>query len=239
MEGLSIAFNRMVAFLPQLVGGLVILLVALVVGALASSLLRRVASRFGFDTWLNRHGLLTKENVGGGSKALGTTAFWVIMLVGAAAAARSWQLYVVADGLSYVLAYLPHVFAAVLIFGVAWLAAEWLSTRVSQAEYGPSMLSGAVRAVVLTLGAFMALQELRIAPQLVLIAFSLILGAIAVACALAFGLGARPVAKDLSERWAGTVEEKGKVITSSFQNTPSPSPFQNTSLTGDETPAHH
>jgi len=237
MEGLSIALDRIVSFLPQLVAGLVILVVALIVGAVVSSVIRRIAARFRFDAWLSRHDLLKEDNTQAGSKALGSIAFWVITLVGVADAARAWRLYIVADGLSHVLAYLPHVFAAALIFGAAWLVAEWLSNRVSQAEMGPSMLSGAVRAVVLTLGGFMALQELRIAPQLVLIAFTLILGAIAVACALAFGLGARPVAKDLSERWAGTAEEKGKVLTSPFQ-TP-PRPFQNSPSAEDETPAHH
>lgn len=212
MDWLSTAFGRLVGFLPQFIGGLVILVVAFVVGRVVCNLLRRVVAKVGFDGWLHRHGLIRENQPHGGSRALGTAAFWVIMLVGASAAARTWQLDIVADGLARVLAYLPHVFAAVLIFGAAWLVAEWLGDRAGQFERRPGMLRGAVKAVVLTLGGFMALQELRIAPRLVLIAFTLVLGAIAVACALAFGLGGRPAAARLTQRWAGVADDKANEL---------------------------
>jgi hypothetical protein len=58
-----------------------------------------------------------------------------------------------------------------------------------------------VRAGVLAMGAFMALRELQIAPEIVTIAFTLTLAAIALAAALAFGLGSRGVAAQVTQQW--------------------------------------
>ena len=51
------------------------------------------------------------------------------------------------------------------------------------------------------MGAFMALRELQIAPEIVTIAFTLTLAAIALAAALAFGLGSRNVAGQVTQQW--------------------------------------
>ena len=63
------------------------------------------------------------------------------------------------------------------------------------------LVASSVRAGVLALGAFMALRELQIAPEIVTIAFTLTLAAIALAAALAFGLGSRNVAGQVTQRW--------------------------------------
>jgi hypothetical protein len=62
-------------------------------------------------------------------------------------------------------------------------------------------VAASVRAGVLALGAFMALRELQIAPEIVTIAFTLTLAAIALAAALAFGLGSRGVAGQVTQQW--------------------------------------
>jgi hypothetical protein len=51
------------------------------------------------------------------------------------------------------------------------------------------------------MGAFMALRELQIAPEIVTIAFTVTLAAIALAAALAFGLGSRSVAGHVTQQW--------------------------------------
>lgn len=50
-------------------------------------------------------------------------------------------------------------------------------------------------------GSFMALRELQIAPETVSSAFVLILAAVALASALAFGLGGRDVARQMAQSW--------------------------------------
>jgi hypothetical protein len=58
-----------------------------------------------------------------------------------------------------------------------------------------------VRAGILAVGAFMALRELQIAPEIVTVAFTVTVAAIGLAAALAFGLGGRGVAGQVAQRW--------------------------------------
>ncbi|WP_447410680.1 hypothetical protein, partial [Clostridium perfringens] len=87
---------------------------------------------------------------------------------------------------------------AMLIFGAALLAGNWVRARLLRSSMMTGERAGersgqlrlmpsVVRGAILVIGAFMALRELQIAPQIVDVAFTLTLGAIAVAAALAFG----------------------------------------------------
>jgi hypothetical protein len=113
----------------------------------------------------------------------------------------------VESGIAVILAYVPHLIGAAVIFGAALFFGNFVRDRILS---GPAttgdvsqrpLVAGAIRAGILALGAFMALRELQIAPQIVTLAFSLTLGAIALAAALAFGLGSRDVAGRVARRW--------------------------------------
>ena len=56
----------------------------------------------------------------------------------------------------------------------------------------------------------MALRQMGLAEDIVNLAFALVLGALALAAAMAFGLGARDAAGRQVERWIATVEEDGE-----------------------------
>jgi hypothetical protein len=134
------------------------------------------------------------------------------MLATAMQAARAWRLDMLAVGIARVLAYVPNVIGAALILAVAILAGDW-ARRIIRRQATASgvekqtLLAGAVRAGILVLGVFMALRELLIASEIVTLAFTLTFGAIALATALAFGLGSRSVAERVTRDW---YEERGK-----------------------------
>jgi hypothetical protein len=54
----------------------------------------------------------------------------------------------------------------------------------------------------------MALQQMGVAPDIVNLAFGLLLGAIAVAIAIAFGLGGRDVAADQLREWLAAFKQR-------------------------------
>ena len=66
------------------------------------------------------------------------------------------------------------------------------------------MLSQIARVAIIAFSGAMALQQIGVAPNIVNLAFGLLLGSIAVAAALAFGLGGREVA---AEQWRSWMEE--------------------------------
>jgi Conserved TM helix len=101
------------------------------------------------------------------------------------------------DFVATVYAYLPNVLAAFLIFLVASLVAAGIATLVTRVM-GDTSLGKIVATVapilVLTIASFMILEQLKIAHDIVVTTYTLLLGAVALASALAFGLGGREVA---------------------------------------------
>jgi hypothetical protein len=63
------------------------------------------------------------------------------------------------------------------------------------------LLAAIAQAAILMLAGAMALQELGIGAQIITLAFGLTLGAVAVAAAIAFGVGGRTVAARELERF--------------------------------------
>lgn len=205
MDALRAALSDLIAFLPDLIAGLVILLIGWGVARLVGMAVRRLLPKLGFDRFIARHRLTThRPEEHTGSRAVATAAAWVIMLVALMQAAGVWGLEFVASGLATVIAYVPNVIAAVLIFAGAWIVARWVADRIragSEVRAENVILPGAVRAGILTIGAFVALRQLLIAPEILVIAFTLVFGAIAVATALAFGLGGRKAAERMTSDW--------------------------------------
>ena len=193
------------SFLPALAAGIVILLVGWLLARLAAGVTRRLLVRLSFDRRLANLGLARGE----GHKAAETTAsvaFWLVILLAATQAARAMGLNTIAAGLVGVIAFLPHLLAALLIVAGSVVLGNWLRDRIVQGtRTSPAatttLVGGAVKAGVLTFGGFMALRELGIAESIVTIAFTLTLGAIAVATALAFGLGSRKTAEQVTSDW--------------------------------------
>lgn len=211
LHWLTTALDGIVAFLPNLVAGLIILLVGWIVGAVLAQATRALARRLRFHRLWARLGVNNAEPAVG-ARWLGSTVFAVVMLVAVLQASRVWKLDFVSNGLAAIIAYLPHVLAAAVVFGVALFIGNWIRDRfyraraaTSETETGistaPRILPAIVRAAVIGVGAFMALRELQIAPEIVNAAFMLTLGAVAVAGALAFGLGAREVAGRVAQSW--------------------------------------
>ncbi|HEY9706352.1 MAG TPA: hypothetical protein V6C58_28205, partial [Allocoleopsis sp.] len=78
-----------------------------------------------------------------------------------------------------------------------------ISTATRQAK----ILGYAARISIIILVSAMALQQMGIAPDIVNLAFGLLMGAIAVALALAFGLGSRDIAGQQLKEWLSSFKE--------------------------------
>ncbi len=200
------ALGDVVAFLPSLVAGLIVLAIGWLVAAVLRSAVRALLPRTGFDRFLARHRLTTRPpDTRPGSNVVATAVFWVVMAVALMQAANIWGLRAVANGLGEAIAYVPNVVAAALIFGAGFVFANWVYERLRAApateRFSFAILPGAVRAGILTIAAFIALRQLLIAPEILIIGFTLVFGAIAVATALSFGLGGRRAAERMTEDW--------------------------------------
>ncbi|MEM1032195.1 MAG: mechanosensitive ion channel [Myxococcota bacterium] len=97
------------------------------------------------------------------------------------------------------LGYVPNVLVAAVVVGVGMWAGGWAQQRLREivGDTEDALLRALptiVRVAIVAVAAMVALQQLGVGNQLIAIAFTLVLGAVALAFALAFGLGGRDVA---------------------------------------------
>jgi hypothetical protein len=102
-----------------------------------------------------------------------------------------------------------QVLVGLLIFAIG-LYFSYLADRVirSSGAAQSKVLATAARVAIIVFAAALALREMGIAESIVNLAFGLLLGAIAVAVALAFGLGGREAAARQIERWRQDVDRQ-------------------------------
>jgi hypothetical protein len=194
------------AFLPNLLGFVVLLIVGYIVAKIVSSVVRKALQKLGLDKKLhesdaNRY----VENVMPGaspSNGIARVAFWLIFVFFFFSAIGALKIPAVTTFMNQVLAYLPNVIAAIVIFVVAALVAGAVAAGVAKLMGDTptgKIVATIVPALVMVIAMFMILQQLRIAEQIVQIAFAATMGALALGLALAFGLGGRPIAQQMLE----------------------------------------
>lgn len=219
IHGFTTAIDGFAAFAPSLIAGLLVLLIGYIVARVLARVTRSLLRRVGFERVVMRLGLNRPYDPDGGARWAGRAVYWVVMLATLMQVARVWNLTFVAVGFAALIAYLPHAIAATAILMVAVLFGNWARDRLARSPSlggnngGRSelrMVPSGVRIGILAVGVFMALRELQIAPEIVNVAFTLTLGAIALAAALAFGLGGRDVAGRIAQSWYERRRELGR-----------------------------
>ncbi len=197
--------GAIVGFLPHLVSAVIILLVGYGVAVLFRLLARRLLGAAGFDRFVERRVHHKVTSRGSPSNGVGVVAFWITMLVAFTMASRALGLDTLSLGLSRILGYIPHVLVACVIVGVGAALGRLLGDLI--ADVSNRTVANVARGAVIGLAIFMALDELQVARGIVLTAFTLLVGAVAVAFAIAFGLGNRDLAARYARRWVRRVEE--------------------------------
>ena len=95
-----------------------------------------------------------------------------------------------------------------VILGLGLYLANLAATTIRVSGSGQStVLATAARAAILILAGAMALRQMNVAEDIINLAFGLLLGAVAVAAAVAFGIGGRDLARQQLERWAGGLRD--------------------------------
>ena len=214
-QGLDSLFK----FIPNLIGFLVILIVGYFVAKLVKSVVAKVLDKVGLDRHLHsgQTGEYVERISPGASPArlIGAVAFWFIFLFVLSAAIGALQIPAVTAFMNQVLAYLPNVIVAVLIFvgaGVVAAAVAALVAKTMGDTPTGKVVASVVPALVMGIALFMILNQLQIAPEIVQITYTALIGALALGLALAFGLGGREVAAELLRgAYQKGQEQKGQV----------------------------
>lgn len=196
--------NELAAWVPHLLGFLVVLIVGYFVAKLVGNVVGRLLRRVGLDDWSLRGstGRWISKVTSSPSWLLGRVVFWVVMLGAISLAVSVLGIDALEDFVAAIYAYLPNVLAAILIFLVAGAIAAGVGTLIARTMGDTStgkVVGTVVPILIMAVAGFMILNQLKIAPEIVTITYASLMGAIALGMALAFGLGGRDVAARMLE----------------------------------------
>jgi hypothetical protein len=215
LEPLQEVFHTIKQFLPNLLAMLVILIIGLVVARVLRALLVRFLMAIKFDSWSDRMGVTTLMRKGDlwakPSLALGSILYWIMIIVALMTGMGALKIQAVDRLVAQFFMYLPRAFSAIMILLVGYVLTGFASravliAAVNSGYHYAKVLAEAMRLLLTVLVLAMVLEQLQVAPGIVLAAFSIIFGGIVLALALSFGIGGIDAAKRVIER--ETVEKR-------------------------------
>jgi hypothetical protein len=210
--------EQVLGILPQVFTASLILVLAYLGGNYVSELVTSLLVGIGFNNVLQWLGLAsmaeTPADTEGESSSevkiptrtpselAGTVVLIAIMLVAALAAVDILQIPALTEFVQGTMQVGGQVLVAVVIFAVGLYLANLAFNLISSSGNRQARIVGhAARIAVIALVAAMSLRQIGIASDIVNLAFGLLLGGVAVAIAIAFGLGGRDIAAEQIRGW--------------------------------------
>ena len=195
--------TKILAYLPILLGALIILIVGWIVAKLIRRAVDLLLKVVRFDVMANKTGITEVLRKGDlkitAREVVSSIVYWLIIIMVLVMTVDALGLPKASDILSTVFAYVPKVIAALLVLIVAMFLAGFVSGIVRTACGNanlprPGLIAGISRWAIIIFAVTIAMEELGIAPLLVGTAFNIILGGVVLALAIAFGLGGKDAA---------------------------------------------
>ena len=220
-DSIQQGLDSLLGFIPNIIGFLVILVIGYFIAKLVKGIVARLLEKVGLDRTLHSSdaGKYVEKVSPGASPArlIGSVAFWFIFLFAISAAIGALKIPALSTFIAQVQAFLPNIIVALLIFVIAAALAGAVGAAAHKLM-GDTPTGKMVRAIapalIMAIALFMVLDQLRIAPQIVTITYAGLIGMLALAGALAFGLGGRDLAAqmlgqayDAGQRNAGQVKQ--------------------------------
>lgn len=209
LHPLSVLAKQVLVVLPNVLAMSIIFAAGLLVAWTASQTMERLLRVVGLDRLSDRLGVTSALLRGGvktdPSRLVGQAAYWIVMIFATVAALGALNLQPINDVAKSFLAYVPHLVTAALILIAGWLLSNFVSQAVLIAAVNAGLpparlVATCCRWGIQLLAVAMALEQLGIAQNIVVVGFGITLGGIVLAGAIAFGLGAKDLAKDYIER---------------------------------------
>lgn len=208
-EPLQELFLRFKDFFPNLLAMFVIIVLGIVAAKIVQLILQKTLAAIKFDGWSDRAGFTRLMRKGdmweNPSDICGTIIFWLLVIATLMIGLGALKIPAIDSLVDQFFSYMPRVFSAAMILIVGFLVANFISravliAAVNSGYHYAKLLAEAIRTLLTVLILAMSMEQLHIAPGIVLAAFSIIFGGIVVALAIAFGVGGIDAAKRMIER---------------------------------------
>ena len=212
LQGLRQAYGNLVhmfaEFLPRMLVMLVIVGIGLLVAYALKMILRAVLHVTRLDRLSEEAGasrFLRMAALPSMTELLSRSLFWVTWLGFILIGISVLGVAGLQEQISRLFLLLPAIFVAILILFLGLVTANFTSraallAAVNAGYPSPKLLSWSIRFVIWALAVSMALEQVGVARQTVIAAFSIVFGAFMFGMALAFGLGGKDLAREFLER---------------------------------------
>ncbi len=221
LEPLQEVYTQFAKFLPNVLAMLIIILIGIIVARIARAVLLRLLKAIKFDNWSDRMGLTSIMRKGDlwakPGAAVGTFVFWLLIVVAFMAGLNALQIPSIDSLVSQFVVYVPRVLSAVIILIFGYIVAGFIGravliAAVNRGYHFARLLAEALRTLLVVLFVAMALEQLQVAPGIVVAAFSIMFGGMVLALAISFGVGGIEAAKRLIEKEMEKKEEGARDI---------------------------
>jgi hypothetical protein len=196
-------------FLPNILTSMLILVFGFLIAWIVRIILGKIAKLLKVEKFLNNTGIARSLKNSGITrspiKVLRRLLYWTIVFIFATMALIILKVPAMENLLERFFLYLPNVFIAGLLLVIGYLAANFverviLITQVNAGVKYAGMLSKTVKFIIFIFAFAMAVEQLGIGRETILIAFSITFGGIVLALALAIGFGGKDIAREFLEK---------------------------------------
>jgi hypothetical protein len=225
---LSNALNTFLNAIPQVIGALIIIIIGWIVAGALARLVSELLRRAGADRLFAEHG---GQVYGAQSQKIkpsvvgGELVKWLIRLVFLVAAANVLGMTQISELLNQVLLWIPNLIVAAVILLIAPLLARFVRGAIEvgagQMGFSNAPLLGRIAEIaIIAFAVLIAINQVGVAANLVNILFIGIVGALSLAFGLAFGLGGRDVAAELTRSWYAASQETAARVRANVDDQP-------------------
>jgi hypothetical protein len=231
LDRLRIGAEQLAFLLPPILAALVLLVAGYFLARQVQRWVDATLLRLNFKAVADAGGITeaverTGKRLDPGS-AVAKLAFWLVMLVVILLASTALGLESINEMFGAMIGFLPTLIAALVIVVLSVIMGEFVRVVLLASAgtvAGVPTLAKLAKATVVLIGVFMALTQVGVAPEIVTTAFTLILGAVALAAGLAFGLGNRDLAGELTRKWYEEGQRRNRRATDRMPPPPAPPP---------------
>jgi hypothetical protein len=212
--------ERLIQFLPDILTSIIIFISGIILGLILKSVFLRFFRVIKVDKLSERSGVVEMIKKGGLKEPLSLIfsrlICWLTIISFSILSLRSLNVPVIERIFERFILYLPNIFVAAVILFLGYLLSNFLGRAALIASVNAGIkLSGligkSVKLTIFLLAVTMALEQLGIGRETIVIAFAIIFGGIVLAIALAFGLGGKDIAKEHIEKKIKGEEKKDDI----------------------------
>lgn len=198
----TLVLDRIFIIIPQVIIAIALIAIGIYVAKITGKLLTNLLSSIGTDAITKRIAGEdnSKLNDFSLSKAIGEVVKYIIILLFIVQAIDVIKLDVLHSVGEAIISYLPFIISAIIIMGVALFFAAWVEGFMKKKHPKAYLTTIIIKSAIIVVAIFMTLIQLDIATSIVNAAFIIILGALAIAFAISFGIGGREFAAKTMEK---------------------------------------